>query len=170
MMRVKFHEFSLQKCQCACEDDKPIVFNNVANLMKATEAVPLDSSTHAALSKFDELVHGNLPDVFLPAVGNLSFAYKHLAMFCILIYGADAADELAALPKEGLGNVALILDRTWRACFQLPCVIALTELGASFNLHWSGRLKNGCWVIFITVVTLAALIAHDQALLRLAKP
>merc|ERR1719480_329735 len=142
---------------CACEDDRPIVYGNIAKLMKAT-LVPHTSSDDEALDAFDNLAHTTLPDAFLFALGDVSFSYKHLAILCILVYGADAADELAALPKEGLGNLALVLDRTWRACFQLPVTIAINELGVSYKLHWYG-LKNVCWVTVVAVLTLGGLIA-----------
>merc|ERR1712008_5050 len=100
---------------------------NIAKLMKAMRVVPSTSNDEIALKAFDGLVHSVLPDVFIPALGRLTFSLKHMILLSLLVYGADAADELAALPKDGLGNLALALDRVWRSCFQLPLVMAVVE-------------------------------------------
>jgi len=169
VMRQRFRSFTVWNCLCANENDRPIVHENIAVLMRAMCDLPEDCSTDYALGEFNKLVHEHLSEALFTALGRLTFGYRHVALVTILVYGADAADELNALPKEGLGNLAIALDKLWRACFQLPIALAITEILASMHLHLSG-VGNACWTLFISLLVTSALIGYDQLLFKLHEP
>jgi len=168
-MRSRFRAFTVWNCDCANENDRPIVEKNIALLMQAMLGFPQDFSDDYALHEFHKLIHKSLPEALFPVLGRLTFRYRHTALVALLVYGADAADELNALPKEALGNLAIILDKVWRGCFQIPITIALIELLASLHLGFTG-VKDVCWTIFITLLVTGVLIAYDQLLYWLHTP
>jgi len=165
-MRRRFRSFTVWNCLCANENDRPIVHENIAVLMRAMFDLPEDCSSDYALGEFNKLVHQDLAETLFTVLGRLTFGYKHMALVTILVYGADAVDELNALPKEGLGNLAIALDKLWRGCFQLPIGLALTEILASLKLDLSG-VWNACWTVFISLLVTGGLIGYDQILYKL---
>lgn len=52
--------FTVQNCQCCCEADRPVVYDNIRTLMIGCGVVSADSEEDVALAAFDELVRSRM--------------------------------------------------------------------------------------------------------------
>merc|ERR1719215_1020419 len=65
----KLRKFSVSSALCAREADRPVVYANIAALMRAGRGVPKDTTEVEALSIFDTVVQDELPRVMEAAMG-----------------------------------------------------------------------------------------------------
>jgi len=168
-MKANLEKFSVSRCTCACGADRPKVSRDISRLMKAMQVVDQMSSISDALKAFDCLVHDVLPAVLIPALGRLTFAYKHVAVLAILLHGADGVDQVAAHSGNGRYIFILALEKVWRGLFQFPLVVGLLEIAVSYNLDWS-RLQGVCLVICVTLLGTGGCVLHNMILEGLQRP
>merc|ERR1712187_986404 len=72
-----FSSFSVHDCKCFCESDRPLVYNNIANLMKASCIIEESASEQTALASFDVLVRDEFSEKFFASLGQYALQYKH---------------------------------------------------------------------------------------------
>eukprot|EP00928_Gymnodinium_smaydae_P060302 TRINITY_DN4390_c5_g1_i2.p1 TRINITY_DN4390_c5_g1~~TRINITY_DN4390_c5_g1_i2.p1 ORF type:complete len:538 (+),score=49.28 TRINITY_DN4390_c5_g1_i2:58-1671(+) len=103
-MYDRLRGFDVKDCVCTVESDRPIVYRNIAALMRASGKVDqMESSASSdehALESFNELVRTELPKVFEASLGKYSFRYKNLALLLWLFYSPACVDELANAQNE----------------------------------------------------------------------
>jgi hypothetical protein len=136
----RLSEFRVQSCKCAVENDRPLVYRNISDLMKATNAVDENATRDEALAAFNFLVSTKLPRVFL-AAGN-GIAYKHV-VFLTMPYAYNPAKSLRSL-CDGLVTA--------------PLVIMIVESCASHCLH----LRPNSFLDIVWLVTSAVIAFSSQ--------
>eukprot|EP00927_Polykrikos_kofoidii_P071147 TRINITY_DN6746_c0_g2_i2.p1 TRINITY_DN6746_c0_g2~~TRINITY_DN6746_c0_g2_i2.p1 ORF type:complete len:434 (+),score=44.42 TRINITY_DN6746_c0_g2_i2:44-1345(+) len=140
----RLSEFRVQSCKCAVENDRPLVYRNISDLMKATNAVDENATRDEALAAFNSLVSTKLPRVFL-AAGN-GIAYKHV-VFLTMPYVYNPAESLRSL------RAALVT---------VPLVIIIVESCASHCLHLRpNSFLNIVWLVTSTVIAFSSQFAIE---------
>jgi len=150
----RLSNFSVQHCLCSCEDDRPLVYANIAALTKALMGIRQDVADEVALHAFDSLVRNNLPQALLPSLGHFGFHYKFLCILSSSLTLPVVVDELAGFAHgmpvryflvHVLRNVAL-------AFAVIPLSIALAESVATRCLRLWGWHELIFWsVAFLAV-------------------
>eukprot|EP00928_Gymnodinium_smaydae_P071313 TRINITY_DN54938_c0_g1_i1.p1 TRINITY_DN54938_c0_g1~~TRINITY_DN54938_c0_g1_i1.p1 ORF type:complete len:520 (+),score=40.92 TRINITY_DN54938_c0_g1_i1:164-1561(+) len=86
-------QFTVSKCMCACESDRPFVYGNICKLMNGAGFVQ-DCDEERALLAFEQLVRDELLPCFKRAiVAGLWSRYKVLVAGLFLILVPDFVDE-----------------------------------------------------------------------------
>merc|ERR1740121_3498038 len=79
--RARIHQrmcdFQVQECTCFCEDDRPLVYNNIASLMRDTGKVNDEATVDHCLEVFNKMVRERLPVALIASVGPGSLRYLH---------------------------------------------------------------------------------------------
>lgn len=131
--------FTVQDCSCFCEDDRPLVYKNVAALMRASEVVPRWAPDERALDAFDTLVRNELADAFSSAMGRRIFDLKHYIMLALSVSGVCTADFLCAYAdghsKRWMG-VRFVHGLLWFGIW--PVMLIYTEALAFCQLELQG--------------------------------
>lgn len=86
-LHQRFQRFAIQTCTCACEEDRPLVYQNISELMRASGEVPPSATEEEALTAFNILVRTKLPDVLQSAMGSHGAKYRHLACLSVAFFG-----------------------------------------------------------------------------------
>mmetsp|Transcript_141133 Transcript_141133/g.450831 ORF Transcript_141133/g.450831 Transcript_141133/m.450831 type:complete len:619 (+) Transcript_141133:60-1916(+) len=140
-IRSRLEDFSVSECRCFDEKDRPIVYRNIAVLMRHVEAVPKDSDEDAALEAFDELVRAELPNAIAGSVGRHVLKYKHLVCVAAVTGLPDLMDKSAGL-RHGMPPRHMVAE----LFFFLPTVVAFFPMVSVWLQIWSRRCLNlhGC--------------------------
>lgn len=108
--------FDVERCTCFCEEDRPLVYHNIANLMRTIGTVDHEAPMDEALAAFSEGVRELLPNAFRRSLGNLGISYS-LVFSCTFFFSTmpqllNVAREDAELPdliSQGLLTLVFTL-------------------------------------------------------------
>lgn len=91
--------FTVKSCTCAVESDRPLVYSNIARLMRATQRLELTCSEEEALSAFDVLVRQTLPAAFAPVLQTRRTyqGYRYYLFLGFTANGCKTLDAFAAI-------------------------------------------------------------------------
>lgn len=79
-MHARVQTFQVRDCVCACEEDRPVVYQNIAVLMRACAAVSSDATDDEALDAFNLLARNVLPCALKASIGSFGARYKHILL------------------------------------------------------------------------------------------
>eukprot|EP00928_Gymnodinium_smaydae_P021650 TRINITY_DN18470_c0_g1_i1.p1 TRINITY_DN18470_c0_g1~~TRINITY_DN18470_c0_g1_i1.p1 ORF type:complete len:517 (-),score=57.77 TRINITY_DN18470_c0_g1_i1:10-1560(-) len=133
--------FDVHDCICTVEDDRPVVYRNIAVLMRTSGKIP-NCCDDEALIQFNALVRAELPKAFRASLGRLSFKYKDLAMLLSFFFFPGFFDDIQDDPV-----VHLMWDATGfffiSFVFGPLCIFSFdalannfTELGMGLEIVW----------------------------------
>jgi len=88
----RMENFRVDKCTCFVEEDRPIVYRNIAILMRATGAVDDTSTDNEALHAFNLLVRRSLSKSLISSVGHLGLGYRHVVVVFMCTYIPERLD------------------------------------------------------------------------------
>jgi len=146
-LRSRLEDFSVSESSCFDENDRPIVYRNIAVLMRQIEAVPNDCSEAVALEAFNQLVRTELPNAIAGSVGRQVLKYRYLL-------GLSLAMDIPEL-LDGLSNAMpvryIVRDFLWF----VPMAVAFWPMIAVWMQVWSSRCLHlrGC-VEFLYLLSL----------------
>mmetsp|Transcript_33335 Transcript_33335/g.71422 ORF Transcript_33335/g.71422 Transcript_33335/m.71422 type:complete len:605 (-) Transcript_33335:45-1859(-) len=76
-LRKQVESFDIHNCMCAEESDRPLVYGNIAALLKGIGKVPQHAHQEEALQTFQKMVRDTLPGIFMPQHFKLNYLWKH---------------------------------------------------------------------------------------------
>lgn len=123
-MKELFADFSLSKCTCTCEEDRPLVYGNIADLMRQLRVVPPGTEDDLALAAFSSLARAKLPQLLEQA--HRGDRYRYYVSFAAPITMPYWLDKQVGL-AHGLDALQSLGDTV--LCFTLifallPCTFA----------------------------------------------
>lgn len=88
---AKFHrrdlaelkDFSVARAKCAVESDRPIVYANIAALMRVSRRLPEETTEAECLEIFDKVVRKDLHDILDDSMGSGGLSFKHIGIICL---------------------------------------------------------------------------------------
>eukprot|EP00414_Alexandrium_minutum_P000554 CAMPEP_0113818474 /NCGR_PEP_ID=MMETSP0328-20130328/258_1 /TAXON_ID=39455 /ORGANISM="Alexandrium minutum" /LENGTH=564 /DNA_ID=CAMNT_0000786409 /DNA_START=93 /DNA_END=1784 /DNA_ORIENTATION=+ /assembly_acc=CAM_ASM_000350 len=95
-MRRRLADFSVDQVTCFDESDRPLVYGNIAALMKAAKQVPQDTAQGDALAAFNQLVREVMP-LALGASMRVGFRYIHPFTLSAVAWGSGWLDTMVGL-------------------------------------------------------------------------
>eukprot|EP00927_Polykrikos_kofoidii_P046833 TRINITY_DN40960_c0_g1_i1.p1 TRINITY_DN40960_c0_g1~~TRINITY_DN40960_c0_g1_i1.p1 ORF type:complete len:640 (-),score=89.15 TRINITY_DN40960_c0_g1_i1:79-1998(-) len=145
---INLSSFSVHECKCHCESDRPLVYHNIACLMRATGRAVENSSLEEALECFNSLVRSELPNAFKVAMGGTMFGLRHIAFGACSLFGMSYFDALPSIPtwKEALIKAC---GAFWKCCIIAPLIIRTMERLASSCMHLTKTFwMEAAWMVF----------------------
>mmetsp|Transcript_58074 Transcript_58074/g.152005 ORF Transcript_58074/g.152005 Transcript_58074/m.152005 type:complete len:192 (+) Transcript_58074:1-576(+) len=137
---ARLQNFSVRRCICACEEDRPVVYRNIAALMRETLPDVDLTDDDEALEAFDILVRTDLPLAFSSSLGKTFMPYKYVAAVFASWDLPNMIDLLA-----GMTGGMPIRDTARWALWYLPLALSIyplalisTERMTSCFLHLRG--------------------------------
>lgn len=152
-IQKRLSDFTVQDCVCFLDSDRPIVYGNIADLMRAKGLVPEDASEEVALQAFDAMVRTILPFAFESSMSRFTFSYKDTLLIGAFIVLPNFFDSWAGLAHgipmryfavKGMDNLVRVLT-------YIPLSFAVMGCLSSCCLQWRGPRE---WL----VVTLALVV------------
>mmetsp|Transcript_107315 Transcript_107315/g.346545 ORF Transcript_107315/g.346545 Transcript_107315/m.346545 type:complete len:658 (+) Transcript_107315:82-2055(+) len=150
MIQLRLSDFSIRNCTCFDEGDRPVVYANIADLMRGTQDDLVDEDDEHALQHFDTLVRSELARVLISSMGRFSVPYHYIVYAMGFTRGANGLDLLAGIP-HGLAWREVLIKELYFALevFGIfPLLFAGCELLAGKFLQLKG-CKEVAWVVFI---------------------
>lgn len=140
-MKVQIQErmenFRVQDCECACEEDRPLVLVNIALLMRGIGEVGKDASEEECMEAFNRSVRKSFFNALVSSVGDWGLRYRDvvaISMLASLPRSLDSIFGLAAFPgEEPQWNIERQLLKTAVPTFGLGPLL-IVSLG-----WWCGR-------------------------------
>lgn len=152
--------FTVQNCQCCCEADRPVVYDNIRTLMIGCGVVSADSEEDVALAAFDELVRSRMIHRVVAGIGYWSFEYRVYVVIGFMNAGCFAIDEVQTVsygrPMRA-GAVNMVYYAAWTFVYW-PLLCLLAELVAKTKLHLQGW-REKVWVLVIVFSGVVAPVA-----------
>lgn len=162
--------FSVQRCTCFDEADRPIVYNNIATLIRETHGLEGDSPEEEALACFDRLVRSELPRAITKGFGRFDLTYRFMltqSFFALVPRVVDRAVSVGVeismtdfLPGFMLYYAFLIFS-FW------PFAFAAADVLASQFLRWTG-CREVLWLICCALVVGLAMLVVIYVLQKLS--
>mmetsp|Transcript_105393 Transcript_105393/g.337065 ORF Transcript_105393/g.337065 Transcript_105393/m.337065 type:complete len:578 (+) Transcript_105393:81-1814(+) len=145
--------FTVKDCVCSVESDRPIVYSNIADLMRAQGFVPEDASEKDALQAFDESARTNLPFAFASSMTRFTFSYTDNLLIGAFAFVPACLDRWAGLAHGVPMRVFAIdaLNALFRILAIVPLTFALMECLGSRCLHWRGPRE---WLVVVFALVL----------------
>jgi len=138
----KLETFRLEECICSDEGDRPLVYTNIATLMRGIGKVDPKCSQDEALRTFEAMVRKSLPKFIGRQSFELQFGYNQYLLLGFFYGGPVCFDILSGILHDGaeptLFLIALLVQRNteWLAFF--PMCMMVMELVAHGFLHLEG--------------------------------
>lgn len=153
-IKDRLSNFTVEECRCFVPDDRAVVSQNIAILMRGCGSVPEDADDDEALECFDKLVQDELPHVFASTLGDNLFDGKYYFALFYAGQGARVLDYLCMVvhgcpPRRAV--VGFLEDIAWLNTL-LPLGMWIAEILASCFLSWSGW-KDKLWQLCISLFT-----------------
>eukprot|EP00445_Apocalathium_hangoei_P078517 CAMPEP_0204190578 /NCGR_PEP_ID=MMETSP0361-20130328/59419_1 /ASSEMBLY_ACC=CAM_ASM_000343 /TAXON_ID=268821 /ORGANISM="Scrippsiella Hangoei, Strain SHTV-5" /LENGTH=320 /DNA_ID=CAMNT_0051151413 /DNA_START=120 /DNA_END=1083 /DNA_ORIENTATION=- len=127
-IHARLQNFTVRLCACASEEDRPVVYRNIAALMRATLPDVDLTDDDDALEAFDNLVRADLPLAFSSSFGKTVMPYKYVAAVMTTWDGPWLLDRLA-----GLHNGMPIREAMSEALYFLPLCFSIMPLFVNAN-------------------------------------
>mmetsp|Transcript_56177 Transcript_56177/g.119596 ORF Transcript_56177/g.119596 Transcript_56177/m.119596 type:complete len:331 (-) Transcript_56177:342-1334(-) len=144
-------DFSVQKCTCFDERDRPVIYTNIAVMMRKVLHLPEDMLEEQVLDQFDILVRDELPEALTKQMGRYLIPMDRIFVITFLSHIPFAVDCIAALSEEGIEVRPVLLRNlgsiTWAAAGS-PSILLLGQWLAMQRLHLRTRAAEYCWVVF----------------------
>jgi len=160
-IRKRVVGFEVTECLCACEEDRPLVNQNIALLMRANGEVPSDASERDALTAFNGLVRRRIPDALLASIGPIGMTYSQVVgiFICTNLPLAVDVSLLGDFPHPEEEWIAR--RRVCGVAYNAARVFGLFPLAAALLSLWCGTCLHltGCWeLVHLGVGTLLFLV------------
>mmetsp|Transcript_63838 Transcript_63838/g.148726 ORF Transcript_63838/g.148726 Transcript_63838/m.148726 type:complete len:684 (-) Transcript_63838:97-2148(-) len=84
-IRSLVQAFSIKDTVCFDENDRPVVYGNIAMFMEAAGLVAQGARQHEALEKFDELVQEHMPRALQLSLGSVGLKYRYGLVYFLLL-------------------------------------------------------------------------------------
>lgn len=167
-IRDSMDVFMLENCICYCEEDRPVVYDNISLLMRATGVVGAEGTYEDARDAFNKLVRERLPGAFAASTGRFAFGYWHV----VALFLPNFAKYLEMKPawQDWLG-----WEHGGYVLYLLAWIFGLYPLGVAFISWWCGLclhlqgclewLFMGCGVLIEIVLFGAVNLVHEYCYL-----
>lgn len=168
----RLQHFKVEQCRCAVEEDRPIVYRNIALLMLATGLVGSDASDDDTLEAFNEVVREKLSCPLSVAIG---YKYAHLVathVTCMAPYYIEHLFAKVDIPdgREARQRICVLLFASAWAFGGFPLCALGMQRWCGRCLHLSGWREGSfltIGVLLFTASTFAITLFHE-AMLSLA--
>jgi len=152
VIRNRLSCFSVRDCTCFCIEDRPVVYRNIVELMKACMVVDASSSTEEALTAFDEMIKADFGGHFINSFSRFAFQYKHYVVLGAALSIPTLLDIIAALAygcpvRQTLADAS---SHVFGIFCALPFGWLAIEFCAASHLNWRGPL-GWTWTILSSV-------------------
>lgn len=164
-MRQRLRTFSLDRCMCYCEEDRPVIYGNIAILMRSIGVAQPEATDVQAQEAFNMLVRISLPSALTASMGNIGLPYKHVVAMFACAYWPTYLDSLAGFPagmtvQETLAD--LVVSVLWTAAV-LPLTVASLARWSDCCLHLAACSEQA-WLASGLVLVGAVVYAHSLLL------
>jgi len=92
--------FHVESTACTCEDDRPLVYDNIARFMRATREVEQYATEEHALAAFNRKVRTTLPNALEVSVGPFGMRYAHVVAIFLTTFWPDRLDRFVSGPPR----------------------------------------------------------------------
>jgi len=167
-MQARITAFEVRDCKCAVEEDRPVVYENIAVLMRACGAVPMNGTDDEALDAFNALVKSVLPSAVKASIGEYGFRYQHLLLLSVvqaLPRGLDMAACYHHMPALEFVNDCIGFSAM--AFGAVPLGTLLLCLLANRRLQLYGFLNHA--YVLASLLLSAALVVALMELVRISE-
>mmetsp|Transcript_14804 Transcript_14804/g.32642 ORF Transcript_14804/g.32642 Transcript_14804/m.32642 type:complete len:693 (+) Transcript_14804:252-2330(+) len=157
-MLFRLKTFDVRECSCACEDDRPMVYNNIAGLMRATHELPGTVSEEETLDCFNSLVRSEMPSAMLWSFGRFNMRYEHMLVCSAFGVGSRIIDGLCGIPYGMSVRLFVTYYFLWYAIvmfFITPMTFVMFHLLAKWHLSlrgWKERLLSLGMSIMVAII------------------
>jgi len=149
----RLKNFKVTDCHCAVESDRPVVYEKIANLMRATRFVSWNATLEEALQEFEMQVQEKMPSAFRAFAGTTTFTYKHhlfISTVLMLPLMSDRAPRMhhdTPMPQvlAEACNELIWLFTIW------PMTFTYVEVMASSFLSLHGW-REWAWILFAMLI------------------
>lgn len=148
-MRQRFTDFTVDGCTCAREEDRPRVYGNIADLMRAAEVVLASTPQDQVMDEFNWLVRKKMPRIIESAHSKNCHRYGDLVTLSIATACPSWFDSMAGIPYGMLWSEAAA-DSLTRCTFifaTMPLGLAMICLLMRHCLD----LRGAAEVVFVCV-------------------
>jgi len=161
--RARIEKFQLIDCICSDERDRPLVYSNIATLMRGVGKVSGLADQSEALRSFEKIVRTKLPDVFGAVSFRSNFKYRHYLFLGFVSEGTITIDAFTGLQDKSVSFRSFVVYQAfflfiWSAA--LPLAFVVGELVAHFNAHLRGYREH----IYLGLAGIVTLIIPGIAL------
>jgi len=173
----RLHGFEVQKCKCFCEDDRPLVYNNIASLMRNTGRVAESATMEDGLHAFNQMVRERLPDALTASVGPVGISYLHVVSIFMFTSTTRHLDFRLGWPdfnrKMAVDDyVRMYITWTLYECVWtfgvLPLLFAFMSRWSGLRLHWT-HARGAAWLVFGTLLQTSMFVIMDLPLTMLTE-
>ena len=146
-------DFRVADCVCFDENDRPLVYGNIAVLMEACGVVQQGAAEAEALDAFDRLVRTEVLSRMISCIGDWAYSYKELALLAFAISGGTLVDEPVRWHHHGEPKQLcskLLFLAVW-VFIWWPLIVVLTDNVAKRKPRLQGVHEVG-WLCISTIV------------------
>eukprot|EP00932_Pfiesteria_piscicida_P000181 SRR837773.10173.p1 GENE.SRR837773.10173~~SRR837773.10173.p1 ORF type:complete len:258 (+),score=13.35 SRR837773.10173:64-774(+) len=170
-MNERLKTFTVHKCTCFNEIDRPIVYANIAALIRETHGLKDDIEEFVLLKHFDRLVRGELPRAMFKAFGRFDLTYKHLLTQSFFALAPRIVDMVPGLRYDlsvRLFVTAYVLYWSFMIFAVWPFLFSVAAMFAGRFVHWTG-IRGVLWITFGLIAVMILLLGFSWALDQLWK-
>lgn len=144
-IQARLATFNVASCTCSDENDRSIVYGNIAALMRATGVVADKTTDEEALLAFDDLVKTELPGAVAASIGPVGFNYKYIFVLSVFANCPYYLDNSAGAAYEtNFREAACYTLQLWNLVASVvPLFIAFLAKWAERRLDLAGRSEQG---------------------------
>eukprot|EP00419_Tripos_fusus_P057911 CAMPEP_0172919772 /NCGR_PEP_ID=MMETSP1075-20121228/202764_1 /TAXON_ID=2916 /ORGANISM="Ceratium fusus, Strain PA161109" /LENGTH=251 /DNA_ID=CAMNT_0013779671 /DNA_START=50 /DNA_END=805 /DNA_ORIENTATION=+ len=152
-MHHRMAHFKVEECSCCKEDDRQLVYRNIALLMRAIDVVGSQATDEDALDAFNELVRQRFPIAFAASVGRFGIGYLQAVSVFGCTYLPRWLDSMLDLDVSDLELWKWMLSCFTMVFAVFPLALAFGAWWSSFCLHLRGLrewafMSCGCVMAF----------------------
>eukprot|EP00927_Polykrikos_kofoidii_P003034 TRINITY_DN11206_c0_g1_i3.p1 TRINITY_DN11206_c0_g1~~TRINITY_DN11206_c0_g1_i3.p1 ORF type:complete len:608 (+),score=105.50 TRINITY_DN11206_c0_g1_i3:56-1879(+) len=155
--KLRLSTFNVQDCICAVESDRPIIYRNIAALMRAMGEVDPDCTSSCALAAFDSLVRERLSIAFCNSFGGSGPGYLDFVVVGFACKGAGVLDHMVWQRDVPASLIVNVLSSGFYVFFGVPMLLKLLEYTASFTVDFPKSDVRFILPTLISTVFLAVL-------------
>lgn len=131
-------QFDVGLSECYMENDRPLVYRNISDILKTIQAVPEEATMEECLATFNDMVRKNLPDAVRDSLGNhLGLTYVHTLAFVLL-----PELRLFEMPRGAEpADLAKFISQTTNTFIVMPLLFAIVIRNCNSQLNLGGVLE-----------------------------
>mmetsp|Transcript_5449 Transcript_5449/g.11874 ORF Transcript_5449/g.11874 Transcript_5449/m.11874 type:complete len:748 (-) Transcript_5449:263-2506(-) len=160
-------EFSVKKCTCFCEDDRPVIYKNIAVMMRKVLQLPEEMPEDDVLEQFDVLVRNELPQALTEQMGRYLIPMNKVFVMTLLFHCPFCMDVIASHVVDDRSfrdlMVRIFGSMTWGLA-DSPSLLLCAQWLTMRNLKCKTRLRERGWTA--ACVVLGLLLMWARALLN----